>query len=163
MQNISYAIRGTLTAILLVLLYSCSNKSEETEKEYQFFEAPLTYPLNLKEGYAINPVSGDSIKPIINSLGDTVKTGIPIPAIGKVIDPDSVQKPKAIRAGKPKVKLAYTNVHTIPKDLTVIPVEESKLKKIKLGEGDPTSILVNSLGDTVTTGIPIPAIGKKIS
>ena len=155
-------IKPVFSAIILVLLYSCSTKPEETEPEYKFYEAPVTYPLNTKEGYKINPVSGDSIKPIINSLGDTVKTGIPIAAVGKVIDPQSVQKPKVVRAGKPKVTLGYTNVHEIPKNLTVTVVDDSKLKKTKLGEGDSTFILVNSFYDTIPTGTPISSTGKKI-
>jgi ligand-binding sensor domain-containing protein len=155
-------IKSVYFVILLLQLYSCSPKPDEAEEEYQFFEAPLTYPLNTKEGYKINPVSGDSIKPIINSFGDTVKTGIPIALVGKVIDPQSVQKPKVVRAGKPKGYLGYTNEHVIPENLTAKVVDESKLNRIKLGEGDSTFILVNSLGDTVPTGKPIPAISKKI-
>jgi len=150
-------------AVLLVTLYSCSTKPAETEQEFKFFEAPVTYPLNTQGGYQVNPVSGDSIKPIINSFGDTVKTGIRIAAVGKVIDPHSVQKPKVVRAGKPGGYLGYTNVHVIPENLTAIVVNESRLNKIKLGQGDSTFTLINSFGDTVPTGLPIPAIGKKIS
>ena len=58
------------------------------------YPAPQTVALNTQEGYSINPVTGDSIQPIINSLGDTVKTGVPVPARGKAIDPKSVAQPK---------------------------------------------------------------------
>ena len=37
------------------------------------YPAPQTVALNTEEGYIINPVTGDSIQPIINSLGDTIK------------------------------------------------------------------------------------------
>ena len=54
------------------------------------YPAPQSVALNTAEGYIINPITGDSIQPIVNSLGDTVKTGVPVPATGKTIHPDSV-------------------------------------------------------------------------
>ena len=124
--------------------------------------APLTVTLNTQGGYAINLLTGDSIQPIINSLGDTVKTGVPVPARGKVIDPNSVLKPKVIPAGKPKVVPTHQNIHKIPKNLTVIPVNKDALKTFTPGVDTSSFVLVNSLGDTVPTGVPIPARGKVV-
>ncbi len=67
------------------------------------YPAPRSVALNTAEGYSVNPIPGDSIHPIVNSLGDTVKTGVPVPATGKTIHPDSVAQPEKIPAGKPKV------------------------------------------------------------
>ena len=92
------------------------------------YPAPQTVALNTDEGYIINPVTGDSIQPIINSMGDTLKTGVPVPAKGKVIDPVRVAKPKIIPAGEPKVFPTNLNVHKIPEVLTVIPVNKNSLR-----------------------------------
>ena len=54
-------------------------------------------------------ISEDSseIHYLISSSGDTIPTGVPIPAKGKWIDPDSVEKPKTIPLqGKSKVVTA---------------------------------------------------------
>jgi hypothetical protein len=47
--------------------------------------------LNLGDGYKTDFFFGDSIQPIINSLGDTVVTGVPMRITGKRIHPDSGQ------------------------------------------------------------------------
>jgi hypothetical protein len=85
----------------------------------------------------------------INSLGDTVQTGLPIPAIGKAIHPDSVSKPNVVQVGIPKVVPTNTNIHVagIPK------VVEAKSYAPNLDS--ITAVLINSTGDTLQTGVPI--------
>ncbi|MHC4184222.1 MAG: ligand-binding sensor domain-containing protein, partial [Planctomycetota bacterium] len=149
--------------IIVMLLASCNRDKQSTSDEMPLMHpAPLTVALNTEEGYSINPLSGDSIQPIINSLGDTVITGVPVPARGKVIDPNSVSKPKMIPAGIPKVVPTHQNVHKIPKILTVIPVKKDSLKTFTTGIDTSSFVLVNSTGDTVPTGVPIPVKGKVV-
>ena len=66
---------------------------------------------------------------LVNNQGDTIPTGVPIPAKGKWINPDSVAKPKVVPLkGTPKVVPAHTNVYPagtpkvvqIPKELIII-------------------------------------------
>jgi len=78
------------------------------------YPAPQTVALNTEGGYIINPVTGDSIQPLVNSFGDTIKTGVPVQVIGNAIHPDSVPQPKTIPAGEPEVVSANLNVHKIP-------------------------------------------------
>ncbi len=151
------------TLAYLFLLAACSSDQQNTSDQMvPLFPAPKTVPLNTDEGYVLNTVTGDSIKPLINSFGDTIITGKPIPTIGKVINPDSVAEPKVVKAGTPKVVSTHTNVHKIPKELTVIAVSKDSLKTIPLGAGDASFVLVNSTGDTIPTGIPIPVKGKVV-
>ena len=126
------------------------------------YPAPQTIAVNTEEGYIINPVTGDSIQPIVNSLGDTIKTGAPIPAIGKTIHPDSVAQPRRIPVGEPEVVPIKLNVHKIPESLTVIPVNKDSLKTFTPGVDTSSFVLVNSTGDTVPTGVPIPITGKVV-
>ena len=124
--------------------------------------APLTVALNTQGGYIINLLTGDSIQPIINSLGDTIQTGVPVPANGKAILPENVSQPKTIPTGEPKVVHTNLNVHKIPESLTVIPVNTESLKTFTPGVDTSSFVLVNSTGDTVPTGVPIPVKGKVV-
>ena len=132
------------------------------------FPQPQTVALNSKEGYTINPITGDSIEPILLENGDTLITGQPIKIIGKTIKPKAASKPKAYKI-PPKSELkiidAHSNVHRIPKDLTVIPVNMDALTKTHIkpiADSDTSHYIVNELGKTVKTGIPLLIKGKKI-
>ncbi len=126
------------------------------------YPAPQKVALNTGEGYIINPLTGDSIQPIINSLGDTIQTGIPVPANGKAILPENVSQPKTIPAVESKVVPTNLNVHKIPESLTVIPVNTDSLKTFTPGVDTFSFVLVNSTGDTIPTGVPIPLKGKVV-
>jgi len=126
------------------------------------YSAPIAVDLNTEEGYIINPLTGDSIQPIINSLGDTIRTGVPVQIKGRAIHPDSVAQSKRIPAGIPKVIPTHLNVHKIPKNLTIIPVNKDSLNTFTPGLDTSSFVLVNSIGDTVPTGVPILAIGKVV-
>ena len=149
-------------SIFLFFASCSSDKQNATDEMPPLYPAPQTVALNTKEGYIINPVTGDSIQPIINSFGDTLKTGVPVPAIGKAIHPDSVAQPKIVPAGEPKVVPSNLNVHKIPDALTVIPVNKDSLKTFTPGVDTSSFVLVNSTGDTVPTGVPIPVKGKVV-
>ena len=86
---------------------------------------------------------------------------MPVPARGKVIDPKSVAKPKVVPAGNPDVIRIHQTVHKIPEALTVIPVNKSSLKTFTPGV-DTSSFVLVQFGDTIPTGVPIPAKGKVV-
>jgi len=152
-----------IIAILLIAT-SCSDSSKHQDVPPPLFPQPQTVALNTNGGYITNAVTGDTIQPIILENGDTLKTGVPIPATPKIIHPDSVTAPKVVKAATELVVVnAHPNRHKIPKDLPSIPVDRSQLKTIKVGEGNPDFVLVNSIGDTIPTGIPIPSKGKTLS
>jgi ligand-binding sensor domain-containing protein/serine phosphatase RsbU (regulator of sigma subunit) len=146
-----------------LLLASCYNDKQSASDEIPpLYPAPQTVALNTEEGYVINQVTGDSIQPIINSMGDTVKTGVPIPASGKVTDPSLVVRAEVIPAGKPLIVPANLNVHKIPETFTVITINKASQKTFTPGVDTSTFVLVNSTGDTIPTGVPIPITGKVI-
>ena len=122
------------------------------------FQTDCTWPLlsiGNNNAACLLDTKGGSIQPIVNSFGDTLKSGVPVPARGRVIDPKSVAKPKVIPAGKPKVFPIFQNVHKIPKNLTTIPVNRDALETLTPGIDTSSFVLVNSTGDTIPTGVPI--------
>jgi len=118
----------------LLLLAACTGApKDDGTLPPPLYQQPKTFPANPKGGYKVNPVTGDSIRPIINSLGETLITGIPIPAQGKLIHPDSVAKPKVVKTpplSSLKKYNAQPNRFKVPENLTTFPVDEIKLTKI---------------------------------
>ena len=84
---------------------------------------------------------------LINSTGDTIPTGVPIPAKGQRIDPDKVAKPKAIPIqGQP---------NTVPAHPNILPAGAPKVVPL------PDSLPVITPGkDNIPLPNIIPAIGK---
>jgi signal transduction histidine kinase/ligand-binding sensor domain-containing protein len=151
----------------LLLLAACTNHPRgDGTLPVQLHPQPNVIEANPEGGYLVNPATGDSIKPLISSSGDTIITGVPITTRGKLINPNSVAKPKEVKTPK-KSELnkfnAHPNYQKIPDNLISIPVDESRLKTITIPivmEDDTTHYLINSTGQRVPTGRPIPAIGK---
>jgi len=150
-------------------MVACTNNKQADEKPAPLYPQPQTVEANPTNGYAINPVTNDSIQPIILENGNTLQTGVPIPATGKVISPNNVSQPKSFKV-PPQNQLtkinAHPNIYKIPDELTVIPVNEDSLTKIVLMEitkDDTFHYHINNTGDTVKTGVPIPAIDNKVT
>jgi ligand-binding sensor domain-containing protein len=153
-------MKKSLFFISLCLLFACNSNRKKDDTPQALYQAPIIVELNTKDGYAVNPVTGDSIKPIINRDGDTIKTGVPIEVVGKKIRVDSLPKPQVVNAGKFKTVDAHPNVYKIPEKLNTTKVI-TKLVKKSISDVDTSSfILINSAGDTIPTGVPIPAKGK---
>src|SRR6056297_1644777 len=107
-----------------------------------------------------------SLPPPLYSQPQTIelKAGVSIPATPKIIHPDSVAKPQTFTVDQAALTTinAHSNRHQIPNDRTIISVDKSKLKTIRVGEGNPNFVLLSSTGDTIPTGVPIPTEGKVV-
>jgi signal transduction histidine kinase/ligand-binding sensor domain-containing protein/DNA-binding NarL/FixJ family response regulator len=119
---------------LLVLLLGCSNADKNLWDE-QFSDHPAPHAISLKshEDYAINPHTGDSIKPIINSKGDTVKTGVPLPASFKVLDPGNFEQPLVVPTGTPSMIPSQLNLKNLPGGFPRIPIDTGSLITFRAG------------------------------
>jgi signal transduction histidine kinase/ligand-binding sensor domain-containing protein/CheY-like chemotaxis protein/AraC-like DNA-binding protein len=155
--------------LVLLLLASCTvTPKDDGTTPAPLFPQAKSFQSNPPGGYAINLVSGDSIDPILNMQGDTLKTGVHIPALGKIIHPDSVSRPKSFPV-TPKglliKKNVYSNRKIISVNLTVILIDTSKLTYIpvpELVEGDTSHFIINSMGTKLATGTSIPTRGKVV-
>lgn len=68
----------TIVLVLVFLILACNQRQEKQVKIKL-----NSYPLKSKNGYRINPLNGDSVKPILTSIGDSIPTGIPLKMLGK--------------------------------------------------------------------------------
>lgn len=154
--------------LLSLFMIACSGESSD---KISMLPKPLyTQPQNIlanpKGGYSLNQLTKDSIQPLVNSLGDTLVTGSPLTIKLKLIKPQSISLPKVIKApdlSSLKKFKAHPNRKEIQENLLpTFKVDESKLNKIKLGEGNQDFVLLSSTGDTIPSGIPITATGKLV-
>ncbi len=157
-------LKNTFTYLSIILfLASCNGEQQSVSDEMaSLYPAPQTFAVNSIDGYIISPLTGDSIQSIVNSLGDTIQTGVPVPARGKAIHPDSVAQPKIIPAGIPKTVSAHLNIHEIPEALTVIAVNKNSLETFTPGVDTSSFEMVNSTGDTIPTGVPLSITGTVV-
>ena len=126
------------------------------------YPAKQTVAFNPVEGYDINYTTGDSIQPLINSFGETVRTGIPVQVTGRSIHSDNVAQPLIIPAGEPMEGAVSLNALRAPDALVVIPVDKKKLRTFTRGVDTSTFVLRNSIGKTIPTALPIPITGRVV-
>ena len=126
------------------------------------YPAPLIIAVNPDEGYKINPLTGDRIQTLFNTLGDTVKSGVPLLLRGRSIRPEGLALPRIKAAGDPKLVTVNLNVFEIPEVLTTIPVNKESLETFTPGTDSSSAVLINSTGKTVLTGVPIAVEGKVV-
>ena len=124
--------------IVLILFISCRNIPDEEINQVR------------------NNTSEQNNNYLITGSGDTILTGIPIQAIGKKVNPDSISKPRSVALKRPpKIIPAYKNVKTASKPNVVIIPE--KLTVITPGEnGVPLPKVVAAKGKIVAALQPPP-------
>ncbi|MBK9937638.1 MAG: hypothetical protein IPP02_04470 [Chitinophagaceae bacterium] len=147
--------------ILIIFLVGCKNNADQAKEEsLSLYKEPVVVPLNTSGGYIVNQLTGDSIKTLITASGETFKTGIPVPLISSIISNEILQ-PKTIKDFQTIKTIIHDNVYAVPEKLFITVVDTTRLKKIKLGEGDQLHVAKNSMG-VIPTGVPIPVTGKKM-
>ncbi len=124
--------------------------------------APRTTALNTSGGYTHNTVTGLAIQPIINSQGDTVRTGVPVPIKGYVLTPDSIGEPVTRKVDKPLIEHNELNVRVIPKDHEVIVINTDSLIRLSAKDDIECEACVSSIGDTLPTGVALPVKGRVV-
>ena len=136
---------------LFIALCSCSKqKNTHQSKPANLYFSPITHPLKIgKNAYQINPVTGDSIKPITDNKGNMIISGQPMVISPEMIKVDSTLRPKKFKFKAPPKKV-YAHHNKIPSQKP-LPV---KLLMRKSSTNNQFK-LMNSTGDTIPTGVPI--------
>ncbi|MCK5369916.1 MAG: hypothetical protein KAQ62_15250, partial [Cyclobacteriaceae bacterium] len=104
----------------------------------------------------------NTIQPLVNALGDTVLTGVEIPVAGKKRSINEVMNVRVVPVGKPVITPANPNVFKAEQLKTVLPIESVDIKTYTVGSIPDPQPLINSIGVTIPTGVPIPAMGKRV-
>ena len=121
--------------ILIVLLQACrgNDKQRIRDDSLPLYAPPLTVALDTTNGYTINSITGDSIKPLLNSLNETIKTGIAVPFNAVVVDNLNVTRPTISRViANPEI-IIESNVHPAPAKLTMARLDTTQLTTITCG------------------------------
>ncbi len=149
--------------VILLLFAGCKGNSDvKTEINPPLYPEPLTVVLDLNKGYNINPLSGDSIKPMINSVGDTVLTGIPYAVKGKLLRKEEMSKQELIPYKTLSKKNIGSNTNALYSRPEIIPAYPVDIdKQIFLADSNLTPFKNNNR--LVVTGKPIKLIGEKIN
>src|SRR5436190_22132133 len=121
--------------MLALLLWECKGNTpgSNDDSNLSLYSEPVVVPINTKNGYTVNILTGDSIKPLFNSFGDTIKTGIPVPLIIKEGNKEEIAKRTTIEGVEAIQTIIPDNVYPIPGKLSATPVDTIHLKKVKLG------------------------------
>src|SRR4249920_3501851 len=95
---IQYFIQLIFIGFLATTWTGCTNKDSSTaDMTHSLFPPPISVTLNTKDGYVVNPVTGDSIPQLNNYLGQIIQTGVPIKIVGKVVNTDSFAAPEIVK------------------------------------------------------------------
>jgi len=147
--------------LIFLLLVSCN---QTKRPEPPLFDLPQQQPqkvvFNPPADYIINGFTGDTIQPVVNSLGDKVKTGVPVPAEGIVLDPAQFSPPRTMPGTGFEVVSATPDIVAIPKNLEKLPVSFSVPENRFNPPQDSASLLrMNIFLDSIRSGIPLPISG----
>ena len=113
--------------LLLLLLAACNNApKDDGSKPPSPFSPPKSWEANPKGGYKVNMLTGLPVEPLTTEDGKPIITGIPIPAIGKRINPDSIAQPKSEKVTFIKSATEQIdNSFPVPENLEQIPLDET--------------------------------------
>jgi len=147
----------------ILLLTACTNNNAGDNSEPPpLFALPKTVSFNTIDGYTQNTVTGIDIQPFINSKGDTVLTGVPIPIQGKVLPPDSLKEPVTRKADKAHVEQRELNYRVIPNDIPVIEIIKDSLIRLSAEDDIECELCVSEVGDTIPTGVALSVQGRVV-
>lgn len=93
------------------------------------YPEPVTVALDTTKGYSINLVTGDSIKPLLNSTGDTLKTGSTFSIQPAFADAEKIAAPSISQFITHSKKNIETNIHPVSENPEIFPGEIIDLKK----------------------------------
>jgi ligand-binding sensor domain-containing protein len=128
--------------------------SGDNAPDVPIYLPPVSHPIDTVHRYAINPFTGDSIKPIGNYFQDTVKTGAPVFLDGKVVSMDSLPAPEKVIV-KGTTAPWYSNLHYLTNPTSSFSIDEHMLERFLPDVDSCHCPLINTYGDTLPMGQPV--------
>ncbi len=133
-----------LILIFFFSVFCCS------QKETSFPNLPENRFLSRENSFLVNPV------------GDTILTGVPLTITGRKINFDEVLV-RDVKSGIPKKVAIPRHINKIPKKLKVNFINIDSLKPLSSVESYVDSTIFDQIGNNALTGVPIPAKGKVVA
>jgi ligand-binding sensor domain-containing protein/two-component sensor histidine kinase len=151
-------MKGCLKYFIPVLLAcSChSKKNQPAAEPPPLFADPVVVPLDLEKGYTTDLFTEDSIKPLVNSMGDTVITGRPYTMQPDIEAGKQFQKSSIANPASPVPAIIKSN--RIKATLPLIFPADTTLA-IKVIKPDQTPVVFKNLKGIIPTGKPYPVKG----
>jgi ligand-binding sensor domain-containing protein/serine phosphatase RsbU (regulator of sigma subunit) len=148
----------------VVLIASCTDQVERSSTPEPLFPQPQERELNIENGYITSATSGDTVKPIVNSYGDTVLTGISKPFSGKTLNSGELIMPEVVKVKDFETTNPYPNIVKVPDNLTITEVVDSLLVVVPYSPSTApqNNYMQNSTGDSLKTGVPFTTKGRKV-
>lgn len=149
---------------LLLFLLSCNNAPKPiAANETALYPEPQSFAIDTTKGYAINKINGDSIKPFINSSGDTITTGVIISLNGTTNKDSRLFKPAAVKHTTSSSKSIESNVHPLNRKPKIIEVDSTAFTAVPVQESDSSDFSkdnfpVNEKNITVREPMPVKAL-----
>jgi ligand-binding sensor domain-containing protein/serine phosphatase RsbU (regulator of sigma subunit) len=151
-------LRSLLFFFPVWILAACNaDKEQDDNMAGAIYEAPVEVDLDLVNGYPVNLLSGDTITPLLNSIGDTIPTGIAIELSGTTVYPDSILEQIIPFEGEPVVTPATIDLQLPVPPLTVNEIVRDSVKTSLTRDQPEEYLMINGLGDTLKTGVATPA------
>lgn len=142
-----------------MMIQACRlHEKEQAQDLPALYPAPFSVQLDTVKGYAVNPFSGDSIKPLINQAGITIQTGAHVPFTGVVKNGENILPKKIINPGFNTKQIIPGNVLPLTGNPLITVIDSASLKKVKPGAGDAEY----KISSTIQSAVPVPAIFKKM-
>ena len=147
---------------LLIILSNCSEENQIDSTNTKNINEFQIVEFNNSGAYKKNQLTGEIIKPILDDLGNEIKTGTLNDLKEIKIDSNLMSKPFYL---KQKTLPRNINVHLNHKEFKVnsisIPLDLKDIKKIKLGNGEKKLKLKNHKFKIIKTGVPYKSKGQK--
>jgi len=141
--------------ILLAFCAACRNGAKPLSDEISpLYSSPVVVAFDTTKGYSINLITGDSIKPLLNSTGDTLKTGSSFSIQPAFADAEKIAAPAISHFITHPKKNIETNIHPVSQNPETISGEIIDLKKTNAIVN--TGIVLNIKGETKLLHEPKP-------
>jgi len=137
---------------LVLVLWNCQKRDKNADYyPPKLYQLPSSKPLKLDSGYSYKVFTKDSIQPIIAANGDTIVTGKQIRLKGK-------RRPFTLHTTS-RIPVKIHSLEVGPQR-TLLKQPRQYAYTITQTQ-NPHFHLINTLGDTISTGKPIPFVGQK--
>ena len=149
--------------LLSFFLVACSGENgQEANLDAQSRNSPRSVLLDTVNRYQVNSITGDTIKPVQNSQGDTIRTGVKVAIQGREVPLSEITPPEIRKMIPPTTVSMNPNMRTVPDEVPVTLLKTDSLKTFRLGIDTTSFRLLSPTGEVIPTGVPVHAEGKTV-